>query len=239
MKLSAPIYRLKRQAKLLSPWENIPLHKALDRIAQQEGFKSWSLLATALTNNKLGSSLLQQLGAGDLLLLGARPGHGKTLLSIELAIEAMTKGHKSVFFSLEYNKSDIDSIFRGLGSDLTRFGAQFEFDGSEEICAPYIINRLKHAPIGSVIIVDYLQLLDQKRDTPPLMDQIQALRAFARERGLIFVFITQIDKTFAAEGETSARLPELTDVRLPNPLDLQLFDKSCFLNSGEIEIRPL
>jgi len=239
MKLSAPIYRLKRQAKLLSRGENMPLHKALDHIAQQEGFKSWSLLATALTNHKLGQELLRQLSVGDLLLLGARPGHGKTLLSIELAIEAMTTGHKSIFFSLEYTESDVASVFQGLGSDLSRFGAQFEFDGSEEICASYIIQRLTQAPIGSVIVVDYLQLLDQKRNTPPLMEQVQALRTFARERGLIFVFITQIDKTFAAQGESSGRLPEISDVRLPNPLDLQLFDKSCFLNSGEIEIRAL
>lgn len=45
MQLSAPIYRLKRKAKLLSRSESIPLHKALDRIAYKEGFSSWSLLA--------------------------------------------------------------------------------------------------------------------------------------------------------------------------------------------------
>ena len=36
MKLSAPLYHLKRKAKLLSRAENIPLHEALDRIARQE-----------------------------------------------------------------------------------------------------------------------------------------------------------------------------------------------------------
>ncbi len=243
MKLSAPIYRLKRQAKLLSRRENVPLHKALDSVAQQEGFTSWSLLATQLRNNKLGQSLLQRLNAGDLLLLGARPGHGKTLLSIELAIEAMTTGHKSFFFSLEYTESDIANSFNGLGSDMTGFGELFAFDGSENICAAYMIEQLAQAPIDSVVIVDYLQLLDQNRNTPPLMEQVQALKTFAQDRGLIFVFISQIQKTFDTEqktpGETQNRLPELADVRLPNPLNLALFDKSCFLNSGEIEIRAL
>ncbi|RUU73632.1 DNA helicase, partial [Mesorhizobium sp. M7A.T.Ca.TU.009.01.3.1] len=28
--------------------------------------------------------------------------------------------------------------------------------------------------------------------------------------------------------------PDIGDVRLPNPLDLSLFDKTCFLNKGEI-----
>jgi hypothetical protein len=43
MKLSAPLYHLKRKAKLLSRAENIPLHEALDRVARQEGFRAWGL----------------------------------------------------------------------------------------------------------------------------------------------------------------------------------------------------
>src|SRR5215470_17176943 len=45
MKLSAPIFILKQQAKALSRSEKIPLHAALDRIANREGFAAWSLLA--------------------------------------------------------------------------------------------------------------------------------------------------------------------------------------------------
>ncbi|TGR60188.1 DNA helicase, partial [Mesorhizobium sp. M2D.F.Ca.ET.223.01.1.1] len=45
MRLSAPVYYLKRQARLLSRGENVPLHQALDRVAAREGFGSWSLLA--------------------------------------------------------------------------------------------------------------------------------------------------------------------------------------------------
>ena len=45
MKLSAPIYHLKRKAKRLSRDEGIPLHDALDRIAATEGFSAWSMLA--------------------------------------------------------------------------------------------------------------------------------------------------------------------------------------------------
>ena len=38
MKLSAPVYRLKRRAKVLAREERIPLHEALDRVAMDEGF---------------------------------------------------------------------------------------------------------------------------------------------------------------------------------------------------------
>ncbi|TIS82187.1 MAG: DNA helicase, partial [Mesorhizobium sp.] len=41
MRLSAPVYHLKRQARLLSRKEDVPLHEALDRMAFKEGFGSW------------------------------------------------------------------------------------------------------------------------------------------------------------------------------------------------------
>ena len=80
-KLSAPIYRLKRRAKALSLKEKIPLHEALDRIAGQEGFAAWSLLASRLASSRPGKTLIDELVPGDLVLLGARPGHGKTLIA--------------------------------------------------------------------------------------------------------------------------------------------------------------
>jgi hypothetical protein len=45
MKLSASIPNLKSEAKRLAKAESIPLTAALNRIAQREGFNSWSLLA--------------------------------------------------------------------------------------------------------------------------------------------------------------------------------------------------
>jgi len=45
MTLSAPIWRLKHRAKQLSRKAGIPLHEALDRVAREDGFESWGLLA--------------------------------------------------------------------------------------------------------------------------------------------------------------------------------------------------
>jgi len=45
MNLSVPIYRLKREARLLAREQHLPLHAALDRLARREGFAAWSLLA--------------------------------------------------------------------------------------------------------------------------------------------------------------------------------------------------
>ena len=99
MNLSAPIFRLKRRARLLARESNIPLHAALDRIARQEGWRSWSHLAAQATRQRPARSLLPQLVPGDLVLLGARPGQGKTLLAGDLAVEAARSGRRSFFFS--------------------------------------------------------------------------------------------------------------------------------------------
>ena len=63
---------------------------------------------------------------------------------------------------------------------------------------------------------------------------IQSLQSFARERGLIFVFISQINRSY---DPLMKPCPGLEDIRLPNPLNLGLFTKTCFLHNGEVQFR--
>ena len=234
MKLSAPLYHLKRKARLLSRAENIPLPEALDRIAPQQGFAGWSLLAAKAAAAAPAEKLFARLAPGDLVLMGARPGHGKTMMSLELAVLAMKSGSRGVFFTLEYTEKDMLDRFRTIGVAPENFAELFEFDSSDEISSDYIVARLARAPRGTFVVVDYLQLLDQKRGNPELMVQVRALKSFARDRGLIFVFISQIDRAY---DPSQKPCPDLDDVRLPNPLDLGLFSKTCFLNDGEVRFR--
>ena len=233
MHLSAPAYSLKRLAKNLSREKKIPLHVALNRVAEAEGFSSWSLLAARLSADSPADELLSQLLPGNLVLLAARPNHGKTLLGLELAVKAVRAGQSAWFFSLEWAVNDLLGALRTLGTTPASIGQRFHFDNSNEICAQYIIHQLDAAGRGTVVVIDYLQLLDQKRDNPELAVQVQSLKAFARERGLVFVFISQIDRSY---DPLEKPLPGLADVRLPNPLNLQQFDKTCFMNKGTIQI---
>jgi replicative DNA helicase len=234
MKLSAPIYHLKRKAKLLSREKKIPLHEALDHIAEKEGFGGWSLLAAKVTATAPAAKIFARLAPGDLVLVGARPGQGKTLMSLELAVEAMKAGNRGLFFTLEYTENDMLGRFRAIGAAREDFSGLFEFDNSDDINADYIVKRLAAAPRGTLVVVDYLQLLDQKRENPELMVQVRTLQSFARDRGLIFVFVSQIDRSY---DPMMKPCPDLEDVRLPNPLDLSLFTKTCFLNNGEVQFR--
>lgn len=155
-------------------------------------------------------------------------------MSLELAVEAMTSGHRAAFFSLEYTERDVIDRLRAIGVDPAQFVELFEVDCSDAISADYVVKQMAAAPRGTVIVIDYLQLLDQRRENPDVSVQVRALKSFARDRGLIVVFISQIDRSY---DPAIKPCPDLDDVRLPNPLDLKLFDKTCFLNQSEVQFR--
>jgi hypothetical protein len=234
MKISAPIYHLKRKAKALSRENSIPLHAALNHIALQEGCSSWSLLAARHAESSPAATLYRHLKAGELLLIGARPGLGKTLMALELAIEAMKAGKQGFFFTLDYTARDILDRFRSLSTQPSHYSDRFTFDCSDGICADHIIDTLGTVVPDTLAVIDYLQLLDQRRENPPLAEQIDALKSFARDKGLIFVFVSQIDRNYDPARKA---YPDLEDIRLPNPVNLAAFDRTCFLNDGGVRFQ--
>lgn len=246
MNTSAPIHVLKREARRLARSEHIPLHQALDRVARREGFPRWSLLvhraAAAETGVQLpmdplsaeaGARLLAGLHAGDLLLIAARPRQGKTVLGLALAVAVMRAGGQGAFFTLDYTRADMARCFERLGERWSHFDSRFHFDDSDAIDADYVIDRTAQAAPGTVVVIDYLQLLDQRRSSPEVAVQVRRLRDHARARHLIVACIAQIDRRYDAGA---GGFPGWDDVRRANPLDLSLFDKACFLNGGQARL---
>lgn len=232
MRLSAPIHRLKRDARDHARASSTPLHAALDQMAVNEGYKSWShLAASAAHAPDQAEVLLSSLKPGELVLIGARPQQGKTMFALRLLLLALAAGRDAHFFSLDYNRRDVDERLSALPPHLARHAKRVNIDCSDAISASHIIDHLASAPRGTVVAVDYLQLLDQKRTNPPLQDQVEALSSFAKPRGIILTFISQIDRSFDAD---KTQLPELADIRLPNPLDLRLFSRAIFLHGGRL-----
>ncbi|KIC13898.1 DNA helicase [Leisingera sp. ANG-Vp] len=232
MRLSSPVFRLKRRAKELARKSGVPLHAALDGIARKEGFQTWSHLAAAAAPATKAGRLLNELPPGGLVLLAARPGQGKTLLGLELLLETVRAGQSAAFFTLEYTEAQARARLSGLGGTAEET-AQVAVDASEGICADHIIARLAGTRSGTVAVVDYLQIMDQQRSKPELAVQAEALSAFAQRSGAVIVLISQITRAFDDGG---AQMPGLADVRLPNPLDLSLFSKACFLHGGDVRL---
>ena len=218
MKLSAPVYHLKRRARALSREQGIPLNKALDRIARSEGFSTWGLLAARTSATTPSSELLAQLSPGNLVLLAARPGQGKTQLGIRLIVEAVQLGRRAVLFTLEYNEREFAAHFEANGGDPASCNGLFEFDNSDAINSDHIMNRLAAAPWGSSHC-DRLSAAarpETQQSGPDGPDSL-ALKAFAGARGLIMVFIAQVDRSYDAIGQTVPRALRCAVTKSPGP----------------------
>jgi replicative DNA helicase len=212
MKLTAPIFQLKRRARLAARKDGLALNEALNRIAREEGF------------------------AKDLLLIAARPGHGKTRVGLRLLIDAIRDGRRSLLFTLEYTEQQARERLNSLAAECGGIADDISIFTSDRISAGYIMEQMSGLEPGAVAVIDYLQLLDQQRSKPALSDQLQTLRAFAGRTRVVLGFISQIDRSFDANGK---RLPYLADIRLPNLVDLRLFSKACFLHDGEVALRDV
>lgn len=228
MPLSAPIYALKREARAMGRQQNLPLHAALNAIARREGFRSWSHLAA---DGEPAASPLGVLGRamqpGNLVLLAARPGHGKTLLALRLLDRAAQNGAPAILFTLDYSPPQISDRLAHLHLPQT---PRFEVDLSDRISADYIATRLQASPAPVVAVVDYLQILDQVRRNPPIGQQVGALAALARAGGHSILALSQVNRSFDTSG---AEMPGLGDIRQPNPFDPGQFSAIVFLNNGQ------
>ena len=133
MKLSAPVHKLKSRAKALKSSESISLIQALNKVALEEGYSSWSLLQskTKAYLPTCTEEILAYLNPGDLMLLGARPGLGKTTLAIDLMIQAAEEGRDAYLFSLEFTDEDLMKRINKLEGKEAR--ARLHFDFSDEI----------------------------------------------------------------------------------------------------------
>lgn len=228
--LTAPIFKLRHQAKLLSRQQKIPHHRALDEVASREGYQNWNHLASSLQEGLPAETIFKKLNPGDLALLGARPGHGKTLFGIELLATAIMQNFSSYFFTLDYSEAQFLRHLSQTGYNFDKLDNSLTLNTSDRICANYIVDQLGNVTSGFVVI-DYLQLLDQKRSNPPLNEQVEKLRNFATKTGTIVVLLSQIQRSFDLNLKS---MPDLSDVRLPNPVDCSHFSKICFLHDGQI-----
>jgi len=94
------------------------------------------------------------------------------------------------------------------------------------------MNCLLGAEKGTLAVIDYVQILDQKRTKPALAVQVSQLKSFAHQHKVTIICLSQIDRSFENAGKQT---PTLSDVRLPNPLDLDLFNNAYFLHNGKLE----
>lgn len=233
MNLSAPIYRLKRQAKQLARETSRPLHETLDEIARAEGFRSWSHLSAVAAQEPMAARLLNRFRPGEIVLMAGRPGQGKTRLALTTLAEAALQQRPAWFFTLEYTEAEAWRRLEVEGYSRPRLRQHLNIDASDDLSAKTMVDALRHNVDGApwLAVVDYLQIMDQNRQHPPLQQQMDMLKDFAQQAGGTIILLSQVDRQFT---ETERQMPTWSDIRLPNPLDLSLFDRFCAMHDGEV-----
>ena len=179
------------------------------------------------------ATVFKDLNQGDLLLMGARPKQGKTVLALQLLLKALRAGELAYVFSLEYTDAEVCEQLHKLGMKPDEFIQTLKIDTSDDICADYISDCLNSCQRSAFVVVDYLQLLDQKRDNPDIESQVKRLAIVARESSSKIIVLSQIDRSFDLMNVT---LPDVSHVRLPNTINLAHFGKTCFLHKGEMSL---
>lgn len=195
---------------------------------------------------------------GNLLILAARPGVGKTSFAIQFMLEAAKAGHWVNFFSLEMNKEDIARIMLSAESSVYRSNIR---DGhlaqSDFSLLNAAISKLENLPIifkdatgmsvsqiqstirknrkngrCDLVIIDYLQLV---RPTDPktireqqIAEISRTLKTTALDQNIPIMALSQLNR--AADGEQ----PRLSHLRESGAIE-QDADMVMFLHRTEMQ----
>ena len=139
-----------------------------------------------------------------------------------------SEGNPRIPFAFQYR----DYLIRALNDDVAYDQLVREHIAGDLLTKPRINSQLNLNESG-IGTAHFRFVKHGYGPTDALEEQVRSLKAFAIESGAIVVMISQIDRAFDL---SSGGMPNIDDIRLPNPVDLSLFDKRCFLHGGEVQL---
>ena len=181
------------------------------------------------------------LGGGfhrsDLILIGARPGMGKTSFALNVARNMAMKGRKTLFFSLEMSNEQLaqriistearivsnklrtgeitDSDWEKLGLALQNLvNCELYFDDTANITVPEMKARVRRMKNVECVVIDYLQLMTGTKRTDNRVQEIseitRGLKMMAKDLNIPVITCSQLSRNTA---KTADHRPQLTDLR--------------------------
>ena len=189
-----------------------------------------------------GFSMLDQyiggLNKSDLILLGARPGMGKTAIALNMAMSAAKKSNKAVvIFQLEMSREQlatrllstegfIDSKKLRMGNltdeDWQKMAEATDnlnklnilIDENSGITVPEMKAKCRRVPNLGLVVIDYLQLMHAPRHTDNRVQEVaeisRSLKIMAKELNVPVICLSQLSR--ANESRQDKR-PMLSDLR--------------------------
>ena len=198
----------------------------------------------AVTGVKTGFSgldrMLIQMGKGDLVIVGARPGMGKTSFALNIATNVAKSSKKAVaIFSLEMSGEQL--VTRLLSSEAlvdssrlrtgqlrtedwdniagvisTLSGCDIYIDDTSAITSAEMKSKLRRIPNLGLVVIDYIGLMQSMANTDNRAQQVgeisRNLKIMAKDFGIPIVCCAQLNR--GTESRTGdGKKPTLADLR--------------------------
>ena len=198
----------------------------------------------AVTGSKTGFSaldrMLVQMGKGDLVILGARPGMGKTSFALNIATNVAKNSKKSVaIFSLEMSgeqlvtriisseamvdshnlrtgqlsPEDWDNIAEVISS---LSGCDIYIDDTSQITTTEMKSKLRRLPNLGFVVIDYIGLMQSTSNSDNRAQQVgeisRNLKVMAKDFGIPILCCAQLNRGTESRPGASKR-PTLADLR--------------------------
>lgn len=173
---------------------------------------------------------------GDLVILGARPSSGKTVLALEAALTAAENGSPAVIFSLEMTKQALTvravcnrgqvnktKLRHGHASEVERLAVLHALKAISELplyiddtCYTFsaMAKKVRHMPVlPKLIIIDHLNLMrtpERHENRNNELSRItRELKLFAKEMKVAVLLLSQLNRS----SEKENRAPQMSDLR--------------------------
>ena len=211
------------------------VYKDIENLAETKG---------APTGAKTGFSgldrMLIQMGKGDLIIVGARPGMGKTSFALNIATNVAKSSGKAVaIFSLEMSgeqlvtriissealvdshdlrtgqlkPEDWDNIADVISS---LSGCEIYIDDTSAITASDMKAKLRRLPNLGLVVIDYIGLMQSTSNTDNRAQQVgeisRNLKVMAKDFGIPIVCCAQLNRGTESRPGAGKR-PTLADLR--------------------------
>ena len=197
----------------------------------------------AVTGSKTGFSgldkMLIQMGKGDLIIVGARPGMGKTSFAMNIAVNVAKSNKAVAIFSLEMSGEQL--VNRILSSealiDSSRLrtgqlkaedwenlanvtsslsGCDIYIDDTSAITATEMKSKLRRINNLGLVVIDYIGLMQSTSNSDNRAQQVgeisRNLKIMAKDFGIPIVCCAQLNRGTEQRGG-DAKKPTLADLR--------------------------
>lgn len=183
--------------------------------------------------------MMTGLNKSDLIILGARPGMGKTSFALNVVRNVAVNSGKTVcFFSLEMTRDQLAqrmlSSEAGIKSEKLRTGeleadewtrlaqagevlskTNIYFDESSAITVPEMKAKLRRMPNVDLVVIDYLGLMKSAKQTENRVQEVSEitrnLKIMAKELKVPVIACAQLSRGTETKGKSHK--PALSDLR--------------------------